>query len=469
VVYYPPTISQQPVGGNVVVGSNFTLNASAAGTAPFNWQWRTNGTPISGANSNSYAINSAQFTDAGSYDVVVTNNTGSVTSSVAVVNVGYVPVVVQQPLSLTNIVGGTANFSCIVTGSAPVNLQWTFFGNPLTDATNATLTVTNLQPDNIGYYALTATNIFGGTVSSNAALNLMGYNFASSIGLVAYYPFNGNANDVSGNGNNGTVIGALLTPDRFGLPNAVYSFNGVSNLITIHDFPQANAGALTMSVWILANSWTNIPSSGTHVNILGKDNLNAGTRQWVCQGLQSGQIQWGIFTSAGEYDLVSASQLQTNQWYQVVAVWDGTNESVFVNGGFDSSISAPGTLVQGNAPVRIGGNPVDQQFFAGSLDDVRIYNRALSSNEVASLYALESQAVLPPPLTLTANVSSGPNFILHLTGIPGQNYVLQTATNLTSPIQWLPVLTNAADANGVWQFTDTNLNNAQKFYRVTTP
>ena len=136
VVYYPPTISQQPVGGNVVVGSNFTLNASAAGTAPFNWQWRTNGTPIPGANATSYAINSAQLTDAGSYDVVVTNSTGSVTSSVAVVNVGYVPVVVQQPLSLTNIVGGTANFSCIVTGSAPINLQWTFFGNPLTGATN---------------------------------------------------------------------------------------------------------------------------------------------------------------------------------------------------------------------------------------------------------------------------------------------------------------------------------------------
>ena len=154
----------------------------------------------------------------------------------------------------------------------------------------------------------------------------------------------------------------------------------------------------------------------------------------------------------------------------MVTVWDGTNEFIFINGLFDSSIPASGTLIQGNAPVKIGGNPIDsQQFFGGKLDDVRIYNRALSSNEVASLYALESQSTSPPPLTLTANLGSGPNFNLHLTGIPGQNYVLQTATNLLPPIQWLPMLTNAANTNGVWRFTDTNLNSAQKFYRVTTP
>ena len=60
-------------------------------------------------------------------------------------------------------------------------------------------------------------------------------------------------------------------------------------------------------------------------------------------------------------------------------------------------------------------------------------------------------------------------FNLSLTGWVGQSYILQTATNLTPPIQWQSILTNASDTNGVWQFTDTNLNSAQKFYRVTTP
>jgi hypothetical protein len=205
VIYYPPTISQQPVGGNFLVGSSFTLSASVDGTAPFSWQWRTNGMPISGANGSTYIINSAQLTDAGAYDAVVANSWGSVTSSVVDVNVGYVPVVSQQPMSLTNSIGGTANFSCIVTGSPPINLQWTLNGYLLPDATNATLVITNLQPINIGIYALTATNIFGGTISSNAALNIAGYDFGIWKGLIAYYPFNGNANDATGQPHRGIV------------------------------------------------------------------------------------------------------------------------------------------------------------------------------------------------------------------------------------------------------------------------
>jgi uncharacterized delta-60 repeat protein len=467
---YPPQFVEQPASLNTNVGTTATFSAQVSNPTATTFQWRLNGNDIPGATDTSYSLYNVQLSDAGNYSVFVNDADGGTTSSNAVLQVGYTPVVVQQPLSLTNFLGGTANFSCQVTGSAPINLQWTLFGNPLTGATNTTLTITNLQPGNIGYYALTATNIFGGTVSSNAALNLAGYGFGVWDGLVAYYPFNGNANDWSGNGNNGTVIGATLIPDRFGIPNAAYSFDGVSDIITVPDFPGADANAHTMSIWMQANSWTNIPSPNPYVDIFGKDNGVSGTRQWVCQGLQTGQIKWAVFTSTGEYDLVSASQLQTGQWYQVVTVWDGTNESVFINGTFDSSIPAPGTLVQGSAPVRIGGNPDDaQQFFGGNLDDVRIYNRALSSNEVATLYTLESQSNLQPPLTLTATLGAGPVFNLNLNSIPGQNYVLQTATNLLPPIQWLPVLTNAVDTNGLWQFADTNLNSAQKFYRITTP
>lgn len=87
------------------------------------------------------------------------------------------------------------------------------------------------------------------------------------------------------------------------------------------------------------------------------------------------------------------------------------------------------------------------------------------------MYLQESQSTALPPQSLLAQLGTGPNFNfnLNLTGLPGQSYVLQTATNLVPPIQWFSVLTNAADANGIWQFTDTNLNRDGKFYRVTTP
>ena len=77
--------------------------------------------------------------------------------------------------------------------------------------------------------------------------------------------------------------------------------------------------------------------------------------------------------------------------------------------------------------------------------------------------------VISPNSTLSASLGAGPNVNLSLIGAPGGNYILETATNLLAPIQWVPVLTNAADSNGVWQFTDTNLSNAQLFYRVTKP
>ena len=77
-------------------------------------------------------------------------------------------------------------------------------------------------------------------------------------GLVAYYPFNGNANDESGNGNNGTVYGASLTKDRWGNPNAAYEFDGNSNYIIIHSSAKPigdNSFTLSLWVYITSSSW----------------------------------------------------------------------------------------------------------------------------------------------------------------------------------------------------------------------
>jgi uncharacterized delta-60 repeat protein len=453
VIYYPPNIAVQPTGGNIVVGSNFTLNVTAGGSPPFSWQWYTNGTPIPGANAGSYTITSAQLTDAGLYDVVVTNLTGSVTSSVAVVNVGYPPEIVQQPFFVTNLVGGTANLSCVVTGTAPINLQWTFAGAPLAGDTNATLIVSNLEPGDIGYYALTATNLFGDTESSNIVLDLAGYDFALWNGLVAYYPFNGNANDVTGNGNNGTNFGAVLTSDRFGNANAAYAFDGATAYL---DFGMpaglAFTSNFTVTAWCLYNNGSTIPTVVSY----GED---AG---YAIQAVPTNNVEAFELLVGGAVIETPAVYL-SNTWYSVAAVVQNGAGFIYVNG--TQVASGPVGTPTFTTDLQMGEAAAGTGFWGGTIDDVRFYNRALGTNDVAYLYGKESQPASSP--MLAASLVPGSSLQLNLAGVPNQGYVLLSTTNLVPPIQWTPVWTNAADATGAWQFTVTNLDGAGQFYRLT--
>ncbi len=168
---YPPFINTQPASQNVPVGSQMTVFVDASGTT-LNYQWQKDGFDIVGETAPLLLRTNVALTDAGSYTVLISNPLASITSAVAVVNVGYAPTFTNQPVSVTNLIGGTATFSAAADGTAPIQLLWLFNGNPLDGQTNATLTLTNLQTTNAGIYALTATNAFGGTNSSDALLTV---------------------------------------------------------------------------------------------------------------------------------------------------------------------------------------------------------------------------------------------------------------------------------------------------------
>ncbi|MCX5902335.1 MAG: hypothetical protein NTV89_02440, partial [Proteobacteria bacterium] len=155
-----------------------------------------------------------------------------------------------------------------------------------------------------------------------------------SDGLVAYYPFNGAANDASGNGNNGTVAGATLTEDRFGNASSAYSFDGNDDKITVSDAPALNfgTGSFTLAVWIQNNQ------SGIWKRILTK---RGSASYWYSLSIYSGKARLEI--SAG-VSLDSTVAINDNAWHFLLVKRDTTAGvfSLYVDGELPSTMSDAG-------------------------------------------------------------------------------------------------------------------------------
>ena len=221
-------------------------------------------------------------------------------------------------------------------------------------------------------------------------------------GLVAYYPFTGNAVDASGNGNNGTVIGAVPCPDRFGNASSAYSFNGSSSYISFTAPPTNQTNNVTLSAWINPAS-TNQAAMAV---VLGYDDPGLGNG--FALGIAGGGLSAGNKVSGflGGVTWVNSGAVYpaTNVWYHVVMVQQSGVTLFYVNG-------VPTAITTTNNAITPTGFRIGSLdgiwFFNGKIDDVRVYNRALSSFEVSELYNAEGIACTPHAATATATVTSG--------------------------------------------------------------
>ena len=209
-------------------------------------------------------------------------------------------------------------------------------------------------------------------------------------GLVAYYPFNGNANDASGNGNNGTVNGATLTEDRFGITNAAYSFNGIDNYIGFAGVPTSQVDNWTMTAWVKPESLSQ-PESLNQVEVavtMGYNDPINGDGYAFCINGPGEATEGELFGIFGGVAWINSgfTITSTNHWYQLVMLRSSGVTSFYVNGVStpDSTTTSPSTPTS----FRIGSEN-GLRFFNGAIDDVRIYNRALSAAEIQALYNAE--------------------------------------------------------------------------------
>jgi len=215
-------------------------------------------------------------------------------------------------------------------------------------------------------------------------------------GLVAYFPFNGNANDESGNGGNGTVFGAQLTDDRLGQISSAYVFNGLSNYIEIPESSVFDSTNYTVSLWFNAFQFpTGAPTTGD-ANFLiskGRHNFEIHTGSPLVSGVTGIRFlpRFDAIPS-GTWDTGPGAYV-TNSWHHLVAIWnpDANKIQVFIN-GLEQTVLGPSITGAGednSSPLRIGMRSDGTLPFLGKIDDIRIYNRALTATEAGSLYELE--------------------------------------------------------------------------------
>ena len=231
-----------------------------------------------------------------------------------------------------------------------------------------------------------------------------------SDGLVAYYPFNGNADDESGNGNNGIVNGAELTADRYGNQNSAYHFSGLLSSrydkIIVDDDPVFHSSHMSISLWVKGSPtrWARLINKGKRgegYSLLNYENKGI-MRSWFHYTSLSDEVVLSKLTD-------SETVIDDNVWKHVAVTFDGKIVNVFFNGKLDVSTSLEGdyTLYQSTKDLEIGsGSDGSVEYpFNGDLDDIRIYNRALSESEVMQLYTGNTMADLPAVELLSLKIS----------------------------------------------------------------
>jgi uncharacterized delta-60 repeat protein len=164
-----PILVMPPRDQAAAVGSTVTFSVVARGATPLRYQWRWNGTSLVGATNANLVLSNAQFDQAGTYSVEVANHFGIIASPEAALTVQELPIITTPPISLTVFAGQTARFSVVAAGEG-LSYQWLFNGAPIPGATNATLTLSHVQPANAGHYAVVVANPLASVTSAIARL-----------------------------------------------------------------------------------------------------------------------------------------------------------------------------------------------------------------------------------------------------------------------------------------------------------
>ncbi len=297
--------------------------------------------------------------------------------------------------------------------------------------------------------------------------------FSAPSGLVGWWTADGNANDIAG-ANNGTLMGGA-TASATGEVGPAFSFDGTNGFVQIPNAPALQPTNLTIEAWVKFNSLDSPGLGGAPVGrqyIVFKQN----TRTSSFEGFDLSKIRSGtndffrflISSAAGQSTGVqSVTTVHTGIWYHVAGVRGSNFMQIYVNGVLEQQTNITYAQDYGNFPLFFGttGESFWDRKLAGNLDEVSLYNRPLSSNEIAGIFAAGSSGkckapnITAQPQSATVLAGSNPTLTVGVTGFGPLSYQWAfNGTAITNATNSSLTITNVQFANdGNYSVTVTNL------------
>jgi Concanavalin A-like lectin/glucanases superfamily len=317
------------------------------------------------------------------------------------------------------------------------------------------------------------------------ALRLSAQCDPSPSDLISWWPGDGNANDIAST-NNGFLEGGA-TADTPGVVDTAFQFDGTNGYVAIPDAESLHPANLTVETWIRSDLLSATANGGYpgqqyiifHQNTrsgnfegfdLAKDREPPfiGTTDTWCFEVTSATNGVNIFVE-------STTPVHTNEWYHVAGVRGSNYIQIYVNGVLEDQTSVDFPVSYGNHPLYFAdtGESYYDPKFAGALDEVGLYNRALSSNEIYAIYAAgrNGKCKMPTALALDLATNTSPPVQTYpqvtIGGLPGQTYGIQAAASLpASSNDWVG-LTNLTLSTSADTWLDSEpAVEGQKYYRV---
>lgn len=199
----------------------------------------------------------------------------------------------------------------------------------------------------------------------------------SSGGLVAFYPFDGSADDASGNQHHGTIHGATWTDGRGG---QALMFDGSDDYVSVPDDDKLDGMlSLTVLAWVKSNTVSN-PSQFYTILAKGDDTYRLVVRD-------TGTFEFHMNTAAGLFRLDSAARFNDTDWFFIAGTYDGSTCRIYVNGREKASASCSGNINTNHYDLWIGNNSqYTWRKWNGIIGLVAIYDRALTADEIQAQY-----------------------------------------------------------------------------------